>query len=360
MKTFEENKQNIFLVISLIILTLTIFVFYKITYPFVLAFILAYLLGPINQRSSFFIPSTISSFISIVIFDVYFEKFNGTILLGFPETREESSSFGQRLVSFFKDEPIVGGFLNAFFLILIGFLFNKFKKFNYLLILISIIFFMSIFITGERANSIRACSGMFLFFIFLKRFSIKTKLISIIVILISLTTLIYKSDYYKVRYVGQIKSSLSNNSQYLNIYKSGLQVFKNYPLFGVGTKNYRHEACKNPNSRNQNETKNYWCTTHPHQIYIEFLSEHGLIGTVILLFLLYKLIFSKIIFVIKHGNYIQLGSLIYLINIFLPLIPSGSFFNDYSLTLFAINISILYASHSNMNIFSNNNDKIKL
>ena len=68
MKTFEENKQNIFLIICLTILTLTIFVFYKITYPFVLAFILAYLLGPINQRISSFMPGAISSFFALLIF----------------------------------------------------------------------------------------------------------------------------------------------------------------------------------------------------------------------------------------------------------------------------------------------------
>ena len=66
----EENKRNIFLIICLIISTLTIFVFYKITYPFVLAFILAYLLGPINQRLNSFMPSAISSFFSLVIFVV--------------------------------------------------------------------------------------------------------------------------------------------------------------------------------------------------------------------------------------------------------------------------------------------------
>ena len=64
----EENKKNIFLIICLTILTLIIFVFYKITYPFVLAFILAYLLGPINQRLSSFMPSAMSSFFSLVIF----------------------------------------------------------------------------------------------------------------------------------------------------------------------------------------------------------------------------------------------------------------------------------------------------
>ena len=61
------------------------------------------------------------------------------------------------------------------------------------------------------------------------------------------------------------------------------------------------------NKRGEDQTKHYLCTTHPHQIYLEFLSEHGLVGTAILLFLFYKLIFSKIVFVIKYGNYIQLG-----------------------------------------------------
>ena len=68
MKTFEENKQNIFLIICLTILTLTIFVFYKITYPFVLAFILAYLLGTINQRISSFMPGAISSLFALLFF----------------------------------------------------------------------------------------------------------------------------------------------------------------------------------------------------------------------------------------------------------------------------------------------------
>ncbi len=292
--------------------------------------------------------------ISIVVFDVYFEKFNGTNLLGFPEKGENVVSYGSRLVSFFKDEPIVGGFIYAFFLMLMGFLFERSKKTNILLIILTIVFFMSIFITGERANTIKACLGVFIFFMFLKKIDIKIKLVSILLILISLMTLIHKSEYFKLRYVHQIKSHLNvEESYYLHIYRSGLQVFKNYPLFGVGAKNYRVEACKNPKNRSKEQINEYLCTTHPHQIYIEFLSEHGIFGTAILLFLLYKLIFSKIIFIIKHGNYIQLGSLIYLITIFLPLIPSGAFFNDYSLTLFCINIAILYSSSPNLNIFTN-------
>ena len=41
--------------------------------------------------------------------------------------------------------------------------------------------------------------------------------------------------------------------------------------------------------------------------------------------------------------------------VFLPLIPSGAFFGDYLLTIFAINLSILYASNTKLNIFHNLN-----
>ena len=78
--------------------------------------------------------------------------------------------------------------------------------------------------------------------------------------------------------------------------------------------------------------------THPHQIYFEFLSEHGFIGFVFLIFIFYKLIFSKLYFNFKDINYVQLGASIYILFILLPLIPSGAFFSDYSLTIFGLNV----------------------
>ena len=35
---------------------------------------------------------------------------------------------GDRIVSFFKDEPIVGGYLNTFYLMIIGFLYLNYGK----------------------------------------------------------------------------------------------------------------------------------------------------------------------------------------------------------------------------------------
>ena len=66
--------------------------------------------------------------------------------------------------------------------------------------------------------------------------------------------------------------------------------------------------------------------THPHQIYIELLSEHGLVGTIILLFIFFYLIFKNLKIIIISRNSIQLGCFTYLIINFLPILPSGSFF----------------------------------
>jgi O-antigen ligase len=70
----------------------------------------------------------------IVILDVFIEFTYGKNLIGYGEL------YGNRIVSFFKDEPIVGGFINSFFLIICGFLLNKKVKNNYFPIILLIFF----------------------------------------------------------------------------------------------------------------------------------------------------------------------------------------------------------------------------
>ena len=285
----------------------------------------------------------------IVVFDVYFEYFTGANLLGFPEIRENS-----RLVSFFKDEPIVGSYIYSFYLLLIGFLLKEyfFKQKKIVFLLITLLF-LAIFLTGERSNSIKAFLGIILLIWFFKEIPIRVKLISFSFALLSLGMIILSSDYFKMRYSVQIKSAIGEKSIYFNLYKSGFQVFKNYPIFGVGNKNYRVETCNNFSDDNiSKKYDNYLCTTHPHQIYFEFLSEHGIVGTFIMIFILFKLIFSKIFIVLKNSNYIQIGSMFFLLSIFLPIIPGGSFFSDYAITIFGINLAIFYASNKKFNIFN--------
>ena len=300
--------------------------------------------------------------LSVLSLDAYFESIFGQNILGY------GKEYGQRIVSFFKDEPIVGGYINGFYLIIIGYLFyinkNISSKYRYIILIFSIFFIIVIILTGERSNTIKAVSGFFLFYFFNDFFKFKEKIFTILLLILMFIFLLNTSTFLKLRYGGQFfkpiisffqthnefnkKSVFENDNQYIRIYQSGFEVFKKYPIFGVGNKNYRVETC--PSKKNIR----YFCSTHPHQIYFEFLAEHGLVGSVILLFILFNLIFSKIKFILNSKNYLQLGCLIFLTTSFIPFLPSGAFFADYNLTIFWVNLSIMYSIEKKTNVYTSN------
>ena len=88
------------------------------------------------------------------------------------------------------------------------------------------------------------------------------------------------------------------------------------------------------------------------------LSEHGIIGTTIILSIIFYLMFRIIREIIESRNYIQAGCLAFLIINFTPILPSGSFFNDFNITLFMINFSLMYAVNKETNIFQKNDINI--
>ena len=298
-------------------------------------------------------------FIIIFATDVYFERFFGANIFGWGayEINNIKQPHGTRVMSFFKDEPIAGAYLNGFIFLICGYLLsiNKNKKKLHLpLILLLLYLLFSILVTGERSNSLKALFGMVLFLSSIDFIKLKSKIIIFFVLILSFVLIISNSNYLKNRYFGQLYSAafLEKDSKffekniYIKLYKSGLKVFKNYPLLGVGNKNYRVEACGDKAIE-----LNYFCMTHPHQVYFEFLAEHGLIGTTILLFVFFLLMFKNLKIMILSQNYIQIGALLYLLFTFIPLLPSGSFFSDFNITLFFINFSLMYSVSKNTNIF---------
>ncbi len=282
----------------------------------------------------------------IVLFDIFFESFTGQNIFGFG-----GDDYGRRIVSFFKDEPIVGGYVSGLYLIVLGFLYNEINfKHKNLIFIISILFMLAIILTGERSNTIRAILGLFIFYLVFKEYGVMKKITFFASSIILLLVLIINSEFLKMRYVHQIQAYFTSNQIYFSLYKSGFEVFKNNKIFGVGNKNYRIESCSVKETDIAKKDV-YMCTTHPHQIYFEILSEHGIVGFILIFYIFYKLIFSKIYQTFRDLDYLSIGSLIYLMLVFLPLIPSGAFFNDYMLTLFMINLSILYSSSNKLNIF---------
>ena len=296
--------------------------------------------------------------LSFLSLDTYLESISGTNILGYGE------AYGARIVSFFKDEPIVGGYINGFYLIIIGFLFylnNKIlNKYKYIILIFTIFFITAIILTGERSNSIKAILGFFLFYFLNDHFKFKEKILSVLLLVLVFIFLLNTSNFLKLRYGGQFFKPIisifqsnndiiiereANKNLYIALYQSGFEVFKKYKIFGVGNKNYRLETCSNE------KNPKYFCSTHPHQLYFEFLAEHGIVGTVILIFILFSLILSKIKIILSSKNYLQLGCLTFLLTSFIPLLPSGAFFADYNLTIFWINLSIMYAVGNKTNVF---------
>ena len=83
-------------------------------------------------REQNFMKNVFISWAFILFFitiDVLFESFMGRNLVGFESPHRE------RIVSFFKDEHIVGGYLYGFSFILLGYLFDNYKLNNKYLIL---------------------------------------------------------------------------------------------------------------------------------------------------------------------------------------------------------------------------------
>ena len=303
--------------------------------------------------------------LSALSLDTYIESILGKNIFGYGE------EYGSRIVSFFKDEPIVGGYINGFYLIITGYLFYLNKEFlnryKNIILIFSIFFITAIILTGERSNTIKAFCGFFLFYSFNDFFRFKEKIFSILLLILIFIILLNISNFLKTRFSEQFVQPIIylfktdeqknnykidayykdfNNNMYNKLYKSGFEVFKKYPIFGVGNKNYRVETCSNE------KNSKYFCSTHPHQIYFEFLAEHGLVGSVILFFILFNLVFSKIRVIINSNNYLQLGCLIFLITSFIPLLPSGAFFADYNLTIFWVNLSIMYAVGKKTNVYT--------
>ena len=295
-----------------------------------------------------------SLILCVLIIDVFVEYFFGTNLISWGV---KDLTYGNRITSFFIDEPIVGAYLTGFIFLIFGNFLNRYNKktIAFLFLLIALI---SVIFTGERSNTIKVFSGIIFYFLLLDFLKIKTKFIIILIFFTTFGTIVSQSEYLKVRYIGQFYDLLTKkknfekleNNQYIRLYKSGYSVFKKYPLFGVGNKNYRVETCRKQNI-SQPKFK-YVCSTHPHQVYFELLAEHGLVGFILILSIFFFLMFKILKSILISRNYVQIGAFTFVLINFIPLLPSGSFFSDFNTTLFWINFSIMFACDKKTNIFA--------
>jgi hypothetical protein len=297
-----------------------------------------------------------SIIISVVLIDVVFERIIGFNLLGF------ESPTPLRIVSFFEDELVVGGFILSFSFLISGFLFKSTKNDIVKKILPSIFFCLSIiciYLSGERSNFIKTIIVVSIIFLLINDdyFYIKKKYILLFIIIgIALPTLIYEEVYSRqIAFFKRIsKAHPSARTQgtiherfghirYFAHYDTAWEIFKDYPIFGIGNLKFRH-ICHNKKYLNTKVLYTYErCSNHPHQIHLEILSEQGIIGYLIIIFTVFSILFNSFKIYRKTGDLIHLSSILFILTSFIPLLPTGSFFSTFNGSIFWINFSLVHA-----------------
>jgi len=304
------------------------------------------------QRYMFF--ALIVSF-SIVIFFGFIDMFK--ILYGYRLLPKDAAT-DYRVSGIFGNEQIMGSYLLRLYPLIIGLYFQfkeNIKKKTIFSIFLLLVFFM-IVNSGERS----AIALMILSFFIILIFS-PIKFFYKIVILMGVTfflfLMLYSNTYLKARVIDNTSKLLNENNK-VNIFSRGhqehftsaIKMFSENKLFGVGVRNFRMECRKD----SYKEIGVNSCTTHPHNTYIQFLAETGLIGfSFIILILFYITYFffkeSKKLFFNKKVDFtIICFALCILINLF-PFITTGNFFNNWISAIYYFPVGF-FLYYNNRNI----------
>ena len=280
--------------------------------------------------------------IFIIIIDIFFEKYNGSNLIGF------KSLDSTRITSFFYDENVVGAFLFGFGFITTTFFFqNKMtKKYMVALNLTLVLVLLSILITGERSAFLKSTLLFLLIFYFIeekKLFLKKIHLLTFTILLaISLffifpNILLKQTEFFKRILKVENPKSLSQrfeNIKYFAHYDTAIEIFKDNKLNGIGNKNFRFKCHHKKYFKENLKFTHQRCSTHPHQIHFELLSEQGLIGYFIFILFLFSYFKEKFLNDLKDKNIFKITINFYILIFLIPILPSGSLFATFNGFLF--------------------------
>jgi len=291
----------------------------------------------------------------VVCLDIYFEYFNGKNILGI------KSIYNDRIASFLGKELKIGHFVLGFIFICLGYYFDKFYNYskNHKIFGFSLLIFCAIALclTGERSNTIKGLLGIFIFISLGSKRVFKYKKIILIFFIISPIIVYLSSNKIQGRFnniILPIKDkgiiSAVKETQHGAHFYTAIEIFKTYPLFGVGNRNFRDECLKEKYFNKDYKQSNVRCSTHPHQIYFELLSEHGIIGTTIIISVIFYILVKSFLIYKRNQNLVHLGSIIFVLITFLPILPSGSFFTSWGASIFWLNFSIMIFYNNKYNI----------
>tara|TARA_Y100000590_G_scaffold29630_1_gene33061 strand:- start:187 stop:1515 length:1329 start_codon:yes stop_codon:yes gene_type:complete len=320
-----------------------------------------------NKKFLKYVLYSISLAFVFVSIDTFYQFLNFDLAKGYgPNILGYYSNDHFRLTGPFRSN-IPGAYLSKFFFIIFLFTIFKIQKsknYNLIFIFLIIFIFFLIFLTGEAMSFASIGLGLLILFLLEKKFR-KKIIISSCILLCSIffavkfnpiwnkieiieknpwhNGTIYeveipcennKNEICKKRFATQpfFYEVLKNfsKSAYWETYNQAIIIWKDYPFFGIGIKNYTN-ACKL--EKYKENIKHFFCTTHPHNFYVQWLLEtglFGLIGFILLLFNWFKYFIKNIN---KSTNSLIYAPILTFFVLFWPIMSTGSFFSNRNATM---------------------------
>lgn len=266
-----------------------------------------------------------------ICMDSLFQYFFGYDIFG-------NLSSGIRLSGPF-DRLIVGSVISKLIFVLIVCYYFTNNPFNAKKIIIVFLSLILIFLSAERSPFYTTTILLFVFFLNL-HISKSFKLLIILLVTFTSLALIKINTSYFDRYITQtidtvLNKQTGNTSQYQQHFSTAYEIFRDNYLTGSGIKTFRNE-CSNSKYEYIGELR---CSTHPHNMYMELLSEMGLLG-ILFLISMYYFIFINVLknHKLKSQIVLALPLLIFLF----PFQTHNSFFNNWLSGLFWFTLVIVF------------------
>jgi O-antigen ligase len=288
-------------------------------------------------------------------FDIIFQFFFGKDIFGY----ESFKSHGERLSGPFGDELVAGAYLsNLIFISLLLFSDNYKKKILYFIAYLTTIVFV-IFLSQERSALYMTLFSITLFFLCIN-FSLKNKFFFFLALvsIIFFTSTLNKS--FKQKYIidslglfglNKDKSHKLNNDHSIQInsfldsrygahFLTAFYIAKDNLILGSGIKTFRVICSEEKYSHIPSNYSEQRCNTHPHNLYLEILSETGIIGILFFLIIVSSLTYRHFINSLK-GNYISICCVSISLILFFPLQTTGPFFSSWNGFFYWIGFAVL-------------------
>ena len=302
----------------------------------------------------FFISCTFASL--FVCFDIIYQFSFGKDIFGYeaiPGFRKLGGPFG--------DELIAGGYIQRFSIFsffLIPLFYKNFSpnilKFFIPILLIVILF--GLILSGNRMPLLLFILLVSIIVIFNKQTrKYFITFVSILLIIFSLAfTFNQKVKNNFISFYGQISNMMkifkknkdfdNNSSQYLREFASFYDTWLLNKYIGGGIKSFRYYCHIRPNI---DKNSKFVCNMHPHNYYLEILTETGLIGffivSIIFILILHRTFYKKYFdnnSTLTNNNIIVPFIFLFIVEIF-PLKSTGSFFTTGNATYIFLIIAIL-------------------